>query len=374
MYIRSIEKEVDKWLSGREILIIYGARQVGKTTFLSQLLKNKSNTLILNCEINEVYEVLQEKNLNRIRFLFGSNKIIALDEAQNIPEIGKVLKIIYDELPEYKLIVTGSSSFELSSHITEALTGRNIKFTMFPLTLHELNLMHGGLALQQKLDELLVYGSYPGLVDLESEKKQKKLTELSSDYLFKDILSLGNIRNPDVLRKLIRSLSYQIGSQVSINELSNNLGISRSVVENYIDVLKKSFVLFELKSFSSNLRNEIKKSSKYYFYDNGIRNAIINDLRYVSNRQDIGQLWENFCVAERVKHLLSNSFTGDFYFWRTYDGAEIDLLEVNNNIINCFEFKWNIKRKTSIPKSFNQKHHPNSFKIISKENFFELMG
>ncbi|RLD43710.1 MAG: hypothetical protein DRI89_04210 [Bacteroidetes bacterium] len=374
MYRRIFEKVIDKWINTREILIIYGARQVGKTTFLHQFLDKRKGSIILNCELPNVFDTLQNQNLEGIKFLFGQNKIIALDEAQNIPLIGKTLKLIYDELPEYKLIVTGSSSFELSSHITEALTGRNIKFRVFPLTLREINEKTEGLQLAQKLNDILIFGSYPGLIDLAVDLKSRKLNELTSDYLFKDVLIHERIKNPAVLRKLLKALAFQIGSQVSINELSNLLGVSRQSVEKYIELLEKSFIVFRLASFSSNLRNEIKKSTKIYFYDNGIRNAILNNLNPVQNRTDIGFLWENFCVSERVKQSISLGFNNEFYFWRTYDGAEIDLLEIKNDKIETYKFKWKSKKKVKLPESFAKKYKPNSFKVISSGNFYELMN
>jgi hypothetical protein len=374
MYKRLIEKSIRNWISSREILIIYGARQVGKTTFIHQFLDGTDDSLILNCELPDVFDVLQNRDLQAIKFLFGQNKIIALDEAQSIPQIGKTLKLIYDELPEYKLIVTGSSSFELSSHITEALTGRNIKFKVFPLSLNELSQKYDGLQLTQKLNELLVFGTYPGIVDLLVDLKNRKLNELASDYLFKDILIHESIKNPAVLRKLLKALAFQVGSQVSINELSGLLGISRQTVEKYIELLEKSFIIFKLGSFSSNLRNEIKKSFKIYFYDNGIRNAIIANLNIVSNRNDMGILWENFCVSEIIKQSLTLGLNKEFFFWRTYDGAEIDLLEVKNNKINTYEFKWINKRKQNLPISFKEKYSPVNYNVISSNNFYELMN
>ena len=373
MYKRIFEKAFDKWINTREILIIYGARQVGKTTFLHQFLDERKDSIILNCELPDVFDTLQNRDLERIKFLFGQNKIVALDEAQNIPFIGKTLKLIYDELPEYKLIVTGSSSFELSSHITEALTGRNIKFSVFPLTLREISQKIDGLQLTQKLNEILIYGSYPGLVDLSVELKIRKLNELTSDYLFKDVLIHESIKNPAVLRKLLKALAFQVGSQVSINELSGLLGVSRQTVEKYIELLEKSFIIFRLGSFSSNLRNEIKKSMKIFFYDNGIRNAILNNLNPVQNRTDMGFLWENFCVSERVKQSLSLDLSNEFYFWRTYDGAEIDLLEIKDGKIDTYEFKWKSKRKPKLPESFNKKYKTESYNVISSGNFYELM-
>ncbi len=374
MYSRIIEKTFEDWLDTPEILIFYGARQVGKTTLLKQMFTQRTDAVILNCELPEIFDVLQSRDLNRLQFLFGDNKIVALDEAQAVPEIGRVLKIIYDELPQYKVIVTGSSSFELSSFITEALTGRNIKFRMFPLILPEIRQKYSGIKLSQKLKDLLVFGSYPGLIDLDLGKKIKKLNELTSDYLYKDVLIHESIKSPAVLRKLLKALAFQVGSQISTNELSGMLGIARQTVEKYIDMLEKSFIIFRLGSYSGNLRNEIKKSTKIYFYDNGIRNGIINDVSPLENRQDIGALWENFCVSEIIKQKLTLGVNSEFYFWRTYDGAEIDLLEIRDGAIDAYEFKWHPRRKPKIPTSFNEKYKPASYSVITQDNFFELIN
>ena len=374
MYSRTLENIVSAWIDSREILIIYGARQTGKTTLLEQMFSERKDTIILNCELPEVFEILQSRDLARLRFLFGDNKLIALDEAQTVPAIGQTLKIIYDELPQYKIVVTGSSSFELSSFITEALTGRNIKFRLFPLTLPEFSQKYSSLQLSQKLKDILVYGSYPGITDLSHDKKNTKLSELTSDYLYKDVLIHESIKNPAVLRKLLKALAFQVGSQVSTNELSGFLGIARQTVEKYIDMLEKNFIIFRLNSFSGNLRNEIKKSSKIFFYDNGIRNGVLNNISPLENRTDIGALWENFCVSEIVRQKQTLGVNSEFYFWRTYDGAEIDLLERKNGLINAFEFKWKLKRKTAIPASFNERYKPVSYRVITPENFYELLN
>ncbi len=228
------------------------------------------------------------------------------------------------------------------------------------------------MVVPQKLNELIVFGSYPGIVDLSPLQKSRKLVELTSDYLFKDVLIHESIKNPTILRKRLKALAFQLGSQVSISELSIMLGISRHTIKKYLDVLQNSFIIFELKSFSSNLGNEIKKSSKFYFYDNGIGNSIINDLSMADLRQDIGLLWENFCVSDRVKTQISNNFFGEFYFWRTYDDAEIDLLVIVNDKIAAFEFKWRSKKKAKLPKSFSEKYKPQSYNIINTDNLLLL--
>jgi predicted AAA+ superfamily ATPase len=372
IFTRNIEQQLNKWIKSKEVIMIYGARQVGKTTFIKNYLKSKSHSILLNCELPEVSEILSSLNVVRIKQLFGNNKIIALDEAQSISNIGLILKLIYDEMGECKIIATGSSSFDLSSHVAEALTGRNIKFEMFPLSMDEIEKSKGNIQLVELENETLIYGSYPEIVDIAFDRKQIKIRNLSSDYLFRDVLIHERIKSPDLVRTLLRALALQIGSQVSHSELANILKVSRQTVVKYIELLEKSFIIFRLKSYSSNLRSEIKRSSKYYFYDIGIRNAIINNFAPISLRNDVGAIWENFCISERIKYLRNNGIDKELFFWRSYDGAEIDLIEIKDQQIDAFEFKWRIKRKVSIPKTFKEKYSPKSYKIITRENYFQL--
>lgn len=371
-YKRDIESQINKWLKKREVLIIYGARQVGKSTLLQQIFSNRNDAMILNCELPVVSDILSGKDLSQIETLFENHKIIALDEAQVIPDIGSVLKLIYDELPRYKIIATGSSSFELSRKITEPLTGRNIKFRLYPLSLTELKDTDGWLSVLNNLKQLLVYGSYPGIIRLDTHSKQIKLAEITSDYLFRDVLAFENIKNSGVLRKLLKALALQTGQLVSTNELSNLLGIARQTIEKYIDLLEKSFVIFHLSPFSSNLRNEIRKSNKYYFYDLGIRNALIGNIIPIDRRNDAGSLWENFCVTERMKWLNIHQPLTNIYFWRTYDGAEIDLLEEYNGQIDTFEFKWK-KKRAKLPESFRHSYPVRSYRVITPSDLHLLI-
>ncbi len=373
MYPRDINESINYWLKKREILILYGARQVGKTTLIHEILNKKQNAIIFNCELPIVSDVLESKDLSQIRAIFGDKKIIALDEAQKISEIGSILKLIYDELPQYKLIATGSSSFELANRVCEPLTGRNIKFRLYTLSLNEIKQKKGWLWVKENLNDLIVYGTYPGIIDLNVADKQLKLSEITSDYLYKDVLMHENIKNPSIIRKLLKALALQTGSQVSFNELSGLLGIARATVEKYIDLLEKNFVIFSLSSFSRNLRNEIKKSRKYYFYDTGVRNALIGDFKSLNNRIDAGVLWESFCINERIKFNSTARPITNTYFWRTYDGAEIDLIEEYNGDLYVFEFKMKKKHKFKIPESFVKKYNPKDSKIVSPENLHELV-
>jgi uncharacterized protein len=373
MYYRDLKKTILKWMDSDEILIIYGARQVGKTTLMNMILNDLDSSIILNCEQIHVKQILESKDLSQIRLLFGNNRYIGLDEAQSINNIGLVLKLIYDEMKScLKIIVSGSSSFDLSNKIIEALTGRNIKFRLFPLSINELTNSKGWLWIKENLHSLMTFGSYPGIIDLDYEKKQIKLQELASDYLFRDVLLHENIRNSEVLLKLLQSLALQTGSQVSHNELAQQCGLAPKTIEKYLDLLEKSFVIYKLNSFSSNLRNELKKSKKYYFYDTGIRNALINHLSIIPNTQDIGRIWENFCISEFMK-LQSLKNKADFYFWRTYDGAEIDLLICENAQIKAYEFKWSRKKEKKIPKEFSKKYKVDQLHTVTPDNMHEYL-
>jgi len=374
MYLRLLQKQIDRWIAGREIIIIYGARQVGKTTLLRIISDKDRHSLILNCELPSVDEILESRNIASIRRLFGNYHIIGLDEAQKVRDIGKTLKLIYDELPEYKIIATGSSSFDLASKVSEPLTGRNIKFVLYPLSLKEIESKKDWLEILQQIEDLLIFGSYPGIIDLTGEKKQMMLEQLGGDYLFQDILIYDTVKNSTALRKLLKLLALQVGSQISTNELSVSLGIGRSTIEKYLDLLEKCFVIFSLGSLSGNLRNEIKKSKKYYFYDNGLLNAITSNFSPISSRNDLGALWKNFCISERIKQNAYGQKHANFYFWRTYDGAEIDLVEEINGRFFAWEFKWNKRRKPALPESFKTKYNPMDYKVVHPADVHLLLA
>ena len=374
MYPRDLQNQLSKWLERKEIIILYGARQVGKTTLITEMLKDLQDAAIYNCERPDIKEILENKNLPGIHLLFENKKIVALDEAQKVADIGTILKLIYDDDTfDQKIIATGSSSFELADTITETLTGRNVKFRLYPLSMDEIRKKNGWLWVIENIGQLLVYGTYPGIIDLPASMKSIKLLELSSDYLFKDILAYDNIRNPSLLRKLLKSLALQPGSQVSNHELAGMLGVASATIEKYLDLLEKCFVIFSLPSFSSNLRNEIRKSKKYYFYDLGIRNALIASFGNIENRSDIGALWENYCIAERLKYNEIHHPGASLYFWRTYDGAEIDLVEDYNGELQAFEFKWKPRKSHSFPASFINEYHPVRCTFIAKNDIQKLI-
>lgn len=374
MYQRDITTHITQWLQQNVVIILYGARQIGKTTLLQELVKSTPDSILLNCERPEISGIFENIQIPEISLLFQNKKLIILDEAQTIPNIGKVLKILYDS-PDFdiQIIATGSSSFELSNSLTEPLTGRHYKLQMFPLLLREIVAQKTWLWAKEHIDELLLFGMYPGIIDKPISLKANFLSQLAHDYLYKDVLMFERVKNPLLLRKLLQLLALQLGSQVSLHELAQQLGVSVQTIERYIDLLEKSFVIFSLTSFNRNMRNEIKKSKKYYFYDLGIRNALISNFASISNRLDKGGIWENFVISERIKYLTTHQKLVHFYFWRTYDGAEIDLIEEQDGKLRCYECKYTQKRKTPFPQSFVNEYKPVITEIITPQNIHQFL-
>jgi hypothetical protein len=321
----------------------------------------------------ELREILSSQNLSRIALYFGSYNLICIDEAQRIPEIGYGLKLLVDHFPEKMILVSGSSSFDLSNKIGEPLTGRNITRLLYPVSVFELNRQMGGMKVLEQLENLLIFGSYPEvLVENTFDDKKEYLFALRDSYLFKDILELENVRNPSKLSDLLKLLAFQIGHEVSLTELGNNLGLAKQSVERYLDLLEKTFVIKKVGGFSRNLRKEIVKSSRYYFWDNGVRNALINNFNLANQRNDMGMLWENFLFIERLKSKhYKRVFSNDF-FWRTYDQQEIDLIEEREGNLFAYEFKY-APRKEKIPKAWEKAYPDSHFKIVSKENFLDFL-
>lgn len=373
MIHRILEEKIQPLLGGNKAIIVMGARQVGKSTLLNQLLGENKNALWLNGDDIDVQNLFHEMSSTRMRALLGNNKFLVIDEAQRIPDIGLRIKLVTDQVSDVQVIATGSSSFELASKVNEPLTGRKREFKMFPLTFKEM-VSHSNL-----LDELrmiphrLVYGYYPEVVSNPGDEKNI-LKELSDSYLYKDILSLDSISKPDKLVRLLKALALQIGSQISYNEIGNMISLDSKTVERYVDILEKSFIVFRLGSFSRNLRNELKASRKIYFWDLGIRNAIIGNLAQIENRTDAGELWENFAIAERLKqNAYQNSFAQS-WFWRTQQQKEIDYIEEENGMIHAFEFKWNEhKARTKCPESFSTAYPDALFQVITPKNIEEFL-
>lgn len=373
MITRCIEENILPLLGGRKAIIIMGARQVGKSTLLSQMLGNREDVIWMNGDEPDIQDLFQDMTSTRIKTILGNKKILAIDEAQRIPNIGLRLKLITDQIPEVQVIATGSSSFELANKVNESLTGRKREFKMFPLTFGEMAKHTSFLEESRLIPHRMIYGYYPEIVANPGDERAT-LKELTDSYLYKDILTLESIKKPDKLTRLLKALALQIGSQVSYNEIGNLIGLDSKTVEKYIDILEKSFIIFRLVSYSRNQRNELKSSRKIFFWDLGIRNAIIGNLSQIENRTDAGELWENFVIAERLK---KNAYSGSFalsYFWRTRQQNEIDYIEEEDGKLSSFEFKWN-ERKANVkcPEVFKNAYPETTFKVITPKNIEEFL-
>lgn len=372
MIERFLYKSIEDKLFNGKIIILAGARQVGKTTLLKQILRNKEGVLWLNGDEMQVQNLFNNASADRLLSEFGNSKIVILDEAQRIKDIGLRLKLIADADSDIQMIATGSSAFELANKVNEPLTGRKWEYQMFPLSFGEMVAHHGKMKEMRMLPRRIVYGYYPEVVT--NEGNEVEILKLLTDaYLYKDILSWENIKHPDKLQTLLRALAYQVGSQVSFNELSQMCSLDSKTVERYITLLEQCYIIFRLPSFSRNLRHELKASRKIYFYDNGIRNALIADYTAPEIRQDIGALWENFVVSERMK---CNEYCRRWvnrYFWRTSQQQEIDYLEEGGGKLHAYEIKWNPRKKATITKTFTEAYPDSSFEVITPDNIAEFI-
>ncbi len=364
----------DTLLQAGKVLIIYGARRVGKTTLVKEWLK--STTLKFRYESGDnirIKNLLSSGDFEIIKEFASGYDLIVIDEAQQIPDIGKGLKILVDEIPDIKIIATGSSSFDLSQQVGEPLTGRKRTVKLFPIAQKELIEEMNRYELKEGLENYLVFGSYPEVLISKSKKeKTRVLNELVESYLLKDVLAFERIKNSELLFKLLKLLAFQVGNIVSLNEIARQLGINVKTVGRYIDLLEKSFVIYHVGAFSGNLRKEIVKKNKYYFYDNGIRNAVILQMNGLEDRNDIGALWENFIMTERIKKFNYEEVYYNCYFWRNYHGNEIDLLEEHNGILNTCEFKWK-KTKAVLPNDFIKKYGNPDFEVIHSGNYLDFV-
>ncbi|GAP43866.1 predicted ATPase, AAA+ superfamily [Lentimicrobium saccharophilum] len=372
-YQRTLQAKITEWLFQGKVIILYGPRQVGKTTLANEIISGQSGAIYLNCERQQVWELLNSGNQDRIRQYLGDAKIVVFDEAQKIPQIGSLLKLLIDTYPEIQYLATGSSSFDLSNALSEPLTGRNVKFIMYPVSLIELSPHFNRFQKDEMLENLLLFGSYPDIIDRPESQKRKLLDELTSDYLFRDVLRFENIRRSDILVNLLKAIALQTGNEVSMRELSNLLKVAVETVQRYLLLLEQSFVLFSLPSFSRNLRNEISKGRKYYFYDLGIRNNLLQNFTPLSSRNDTGQLWENFCIIERIKKNQAKDRRVNMYFWRTYQQQEIDLIEEHEGILDTFEFKWKSRPGQKIPSGFRNAYPQSTYQIIDRENYHNFL-
>jgi predicted AAA+ superfamily ATPase len=369
MIDRIIENGIADKIDGGKAIVVVGARQVGKTTLLKKILKEK-DFLFLDADDPSTRSLLQSPTTEQIRTFIGDYKFVFIDEAQRIPGIGLTLKIITDQFKGVQLFVSGSSSFDLGNELNEPLTGRKWEYELFPISWEEYENKIGFIKSEQQIENRLLYGFYPEVINNQG-KERETLKNLVNSYLYRDILAFSDIRKPEVLDKLLQALALQMGSEVNYNELSQLIGINKITVQNYIDILEKGYIVFRLNSFSRNIRNEIKQNRKIYFYDNGIRNMIIGNFNPLDLRIDKGALWENFLVSERRKQNLYKDTFAKMYFWRTRQQQEIDFVEENSGHIVGFEFKWNTK-KTKFPQSFIEIYKAEGIEI-DRNNFREFV-
>ena len=363
------QKLNDKFNKGKAIVLL-GPRQVGKTTLINTCLEGK-DFLLLNGDDPEIRNLLENTGVSKLRLIIGKNTLVFIDEAQRIKDIGLIAKMIIDQFKEVQLLLSGSSALEINQSTQEPLTGRKFEYQLFPISWEEFENHVGYLEANTQLEERLIYGMYPDVLNNRSEAGEI-LKQLITSYLYKDVLSITGIKKPELLDKLLKALALQVGSEVSYNELANLLQIDKTTVSKYIDLLEKAYIVFRLNSYNRNQRNEIKNNRKIYFYDNGIRNMIINNLNPLELRTDKGALWENFLISERIKLQQYNQLYTNNYFWRTVQKQEIDFVEETNGQVTAYEFKWNSKGKAKIPAVFLNQYNAIG-KIIDKENFREFV-
>ena len=373
MIERILEKQILAKINKKKAIILMGPRQVGKTTLLKSLFEKSTEIIWLNGDEPDIQSIFENISSKRLEAIIGNKKMIIIDEAQRIPEIGLKMKLITDQLLNVQLIATGSSAFELSNKLNEPLTGRKWEFKMYPISFQEMVNHHGLLNEIRLLPHRLIYGFYPDLVNHPGNEKEI-LKQLSDSYLYKDLLMIDQIKKPSALVKLLQALALQIGSQVSYHELAQICGLDGKTIEKYMMLLEQSYIIFRLTSFSRNQRNELKKSRKVYFFDNGIRNSLIANFEQIENRTDIGALWENYLVSERVKYLAYKQKWVNNWYWRTTEQQEIDYVEEENGQLSAYEFKWNPKAKGSIPNSFKKTYPTATINIIHRENFEQFLG
>jgi predicted AAA+ superfamily ATPase len=373
MIKRIIESPIDSLLGSGKAIIIMGARQVGKSTLLETIFRDKKDVLWMTGDDLDVQELFSQMTSTRFKALLGTTKTLIIDEAQRIPDIGLRIKLITDQIKDVQVIATGSSSFELASKVNESLAGRKREFRMYPVSFSEM-VSHTNLLEELRLiPHRMIYGYYPEVI-CNPGNEPAILKELSDSFLYKDILSFEGINKPEKLVRLLKALAFQIGSQVSYHEVAQLIGLDSKTVERYIDILEKSYIIFRLSSFSRNLRNELKASRKIYFWDLGIRNLLIGNLAQVENRTDARALWENFIIAERLKRNSYNGSIAQYWFWRTQQQKEIDYLEEENCLLSAYEFKWNDKKaNVRVPESFSKAYPDATFHIITPHNADEFL-
>ena len=372
MIHRIIEQLIKNDFGRGKIIVLMGARQVGKTTLFDSVVSGSSNVLRLNCDNYDDRSDLENKTSTELRQLMGNHEVVIIDEAQRAKNIGLSLKILADLKLPMQILVTGSSSLTLANEINEPATGRLIEYNLFQLSLVELMQQTSPREEKRLLEQRMIYGLYPEVVTTPGDAK-RILVNVANNYLYRDLLEYRGVKKPEVLQKLVRALALQIGSEVSYNELSRTVGVDKATIESYIDLLEKCFVVFRLPAYSSNLRSEIKRGRKIYFYDNGIRNALLSNFAPLELRDDVGMLWENMMVSERIKRNSYSRSYAQMYFWRTQQQQEVDLIEEQDGRLTAFEFKWNTKKKAKLPKTFIDNYPNTDFKVISPDNYVEFV-
>lgn len=371
---RMIQERVASRIEPNKAVLIFGARRVGKTVLMRQLLKEfGGRSMLLNGEDYDTLALLEQRTVANYRHLLDGIDLLAIDEAQNIPDIGQKLKLIVDEIPDIRVLASGSSSFDLLNKTGEPLVGRSTQFLLTAFSQCEISQVENALETRQNLESRLIYGSYPDVVAMESyERKIDYLRDIVNAYLLKDILSIDGLKNSAKMKDLLRLVAFQMGSEVSYDELGKQLGMSKNTVEKYLDLLSKVFVIYRLGAFAGNLRKEVTKAGKWGFYDNGVRNAIIGNFSPLAIRQDVGALWENYFISERMKQNQNSGLGKEFYFWRTYSGQEIDLIEESSNTLSAFEVKWGDKQP-AVPSAFKRAYPDASFQVVGRNNYLELL-
>jgi len=374
MITRILQQKICNSLKPNKVVLIFGARRVGKTCLMQKVIEQfKGNPLVLNGEDYDTLKLLENRSIGNYRNLLNGFDLLAIDEAQHIPEIGQKLKLIADEIEGIKIIVSGSSSFDLFNKSGEPLVGRSTFFNLYPLSQIEISQTENLLQTKQNLEQRLIFGSYPEVVFLNNNEERKEyLKNIVDAYLLRDILMIDGIKNSSKMKELLQLVALQVGSEVSYEELGRQLGMSKNTVEKYLDLLSKVFVVYRLKGFSRNLRKEVSRAGKWYFYDNGVRNALISAFNPLAIRQDIGALWENYIISEKIKQNTNENLFNEFYFWRTYDEQEIDLLEVNGENIAAYEIKWGNKTPKA-PNIFTTNYPTASYQIINRNNYLNVL-
>ncbi len=374
MIRRILENILKSHLGLKKAIILIGPRQVGKTTLITALANSiGENVLVLNCDEPDIRKLLSEKTSTELKALIGKNTVVIIDEAQRVKNIGLSLKLIADQIKSVQLIVSGSSALELANEINEPLTGRKWEFLMFPLSVKEMKDHHGETEERRMLQSRLIYGMYPDVINNPGREKEV-LKNLTDSYLYKDIFSFKDVRKPEIIEKLLQALSLQMGSEVSFNELADLVKSDPLTVSRYIELLEKTFVVFRLPSFSRNLRNELKKSRKIFFYDNGVRNAIIANFQPLELRKDAGPLWENYLMSERLKFNAYQSAIVNRFFWRTKQQQEIDYIEERDGKIFAFEFKWGQTKNIKPSTTFTNAYPENEFAVVHPDNYFSFLS